>query len=325
MTTYLWTVEGPEAFATALADLLAEDDRLAADAAGAFDMGGGQWRVESYFTGRPDTAALSAAVADRFRAVGFDPAETALRLLAGSLRPLDGTDWAAIGLDALPAVAAGRFRVFGEHNRPADPSRIGRTDLVIAASTAFGTGDHASTWLSLLALDRLLAARRRPRKVLDVGTGTGILGLALARAVPTARVLASDVDPVAVRTAEANRVGNGVDARFRALRADGLRDARFRHSGPYDLVLANILPDPLVGLAGPIVALMRPGASLVVAGLRTGEEARLIAAYGARGLRLCRRLRAKEWSSLVFRKPDRPVRSRTPQPLMPISRRASGK
>ena len=138
---------------------------------------------------------------------------------------------------------------------------------------------------------------------LDLGTGTGILGLAVSRLHPDAKVLATDIAPHAVATARRNRRLNAVDANFRPLLADGLGDARIRAAAPFDLVLANILPDPLCHLAGPVVALMAPGAPLIVAGLRIGEMPRLIAAYGARGLRLVSRRTAKEWASLTFVKP----------------------
>lgn len=300
MTTWILTVDLPEALATLAADRLAEDPRLGADAAGAFDLGRGGWRLEAYYSTRPDlpelTTRLRAALIHR---VSGSTAGLDAGLAAAALRPFDGADWSAIGLDALPPVVAGRFRVFGEHNRPDDRRR---TDLVIEAATAFGTGDHASTWLALSHLDAILK-RSRPVNVLDVGTGTGILGLALSRARPGTPVLASDIEPVAVRMAAQNRLGNAVGPTFRALLADGLADRRFAAAGPYDLVLANILPDPLTRLASPIVALMAPGARLVVAGLRIGEEPRLVAAYRARGLVLERRLAAKEWSSLLFRRP----------------------
>lgn len=300
MPTFVLTLDGPEALATALADALAEGEPIQADAAGAFALGDGRWRAEAYFPFAVAVPALLADLPATLKARGT--ATRAGDFASLAIRPLDGTDWSAMGLDGIPPIAAGRFRVFGEHNRPA-AAGFRRRDLVIEASTAFGTGDHASTYLALLALDRLMKRRPRPRRVLDVGTGTGILGLAVARAAPGARILASDIEPVAVRMAEANRRLNGVGPAFRTLLADGLDRARFHREGPYDLVLANILPDPLTRLAGRIVALMAPGGTLVLAGLRIGEAARLEAAYRAHGLGLRARLAAKEWAGLVLDKP----------------------
>jgi ribosomal protein L11 methyltransferase len=296
VTSFLMSLEGGAALITALADALYDDDRLGVDAAGAFDTGAGIWRLEAYLHERPADDLVAACFADALAlsALDDDPAELAARV---AIRPLAAADYAAAGIDGLDAIVAGRFRIFGEHNRPAT---TGRHDLVIAASTAFGSGDHASTFLSLTLLDAVLK-RRRPRHVLDVGTGTGILGLALLKAVPDAQVTASDIDAGAVRAAAANGRGNGV-AGFRVLHRAGLSARDFALAAPYDLVLANILPGPLAALSGDIARLAAPGADLILAGLRVGEAARLVSVYGARGFRLRARAAAKEWMALHLRK-----------------------
>ena len=302
MPSHVYRLTTTRSFATRIADALGDGDIVFAfaDASGAFDHGDGTWGVEAWFPEALDEADLAEALADILEADGVAPRETALETLArATLKPLAPSEWAAIGLDELPPIRAGRFRVFGEHNLP---DRLRREDVRIEASSAFGSGDHASTQLSLSGLDEILKVAR-PRNVLDLGTGTGILGLAFSRLAPTVPVLATDVAPHAVATAERNRRLNGVDRAFRALVADGLADVRIRRAAPFDLVLANILPDPLCRMAGPLVPLMAPGAFLVVAGLRIGEQARLTSAYRARGLRLVSRRAIKEWASLTFEKP----------------------
>lgn len=302
MPTHVWRLTTTRSIATRIADALGDGEIVFAfaDASGAFDHGDGTWGVEAYFPEALDEADLAATLAELLVDDGLATPEAAFAALArATLRALDAADWADIGLDELPPIRAGRFRVFGEHNRPAT---IARADVLIEASSAFGSGDHASTQLSLAGLDEILR-RRVPRNVLDLGTGTGILGLALARVRPRVPILATDIAPHAVATAERNRRLNGVDASFRALTADGLTDARITTRAPFDLVLANILPDPLCRLAGPLVPLMAPGAHLVVAGLRVGEQSRLESAYRGRGLRLVSRRSIKEWASLTFVKP----------------------
>jgi ribosomal protein L11 methyltransferase len=302
MPAHVYRLATTRSLATRIADALGEGEIVFAfaDASGAFDHGDGTWGVEAWFPEALDEADLADALADILEADGIAPREAALATLArATLKPLTASEWAAIGLDELPPIRAGRFRVFGEHNRP---MTLRREDVLIEASSAFGSGDHASTQLSLAGLDEILK-HAHPTRVLDLGTGTGILGLAFARLAPGVPVTATDIAPHAVATAERNRRLNAVDRAFRAFVADGLADIRIRARAPFDLVLANILPDPLCHLAGPLVPLIAPGGFLVVAGLRIGEMPRLVSAYRARGLRLVSRRSIKEWASLTFQKP----------------------
>jgi ribosomal protein L11 methyltransferase len=298
LTSYLMSLDGGAAVITALADALFEDERLGVDASGAFDTGAGLWRLEAYLSARPDDALIAICLSAALELAGLDDEDGAALAARVQVRPLEAEDYREAGIDGLAPIVAGRFRVFGEHNRPA---ALGRQDLMIAASTAFGSGDHASTFLSLRLLDGIVA-RRRPRRVLDVGTGTGILGLALLKAVPDAFVLASDIEAAAVRSAAANGRENGVGGAFHVLHRAGLTARDFALAAPYDLVLANILPGPLAGLAGDIGRLAAPGADLILAGLRLGEAARLISVYATHGFRLVRRVSAKEWMALHLRR-----------------------
>jgi ribosomal protein L11 methyltransferase len=209
---------------------------------------------------------------------------------------LADADWLAMALSGLPPVRAGRFFVFGAHDRGlAPPSTV---NLRIEAGAAFGTGHHGTTVGCLLAFDQLLKGQRF-RKVLDVGCGTGVLAIAAAR-TGTSRAIGSDIDPVSVRIANENAALNQAGARF--LHAAGLNDPRIRAGLPYDLVFANILAPPLVALAQDIRNALRPGGTAILSGLLRTQERRVLAAYLSRGFRLKRRLHRDAWATLILRR-----------------------
>jgi len=208
------------------------------------------------------------------------------------------TDWVAASLAGLPPVPAGRFVVHGAHDRERIP--VNATGIEIAAALAFGTGHHGTTRGCLLALDALLKARR-PRRILDVGTGTGVLAIAAARALHRP-VLASDIDLWAVRTARDNARLNRAASLLEIVRAAGLGHWRFRQRGPFDLVFANILVGPLRGLARPIARVLAPRAHVVLSGLLPAHANAALAAYRLQGLALERRILLDGWVTLVLRR-----------------------
>jgi ribosomal protein L11 methyltransferase len=173
-----------------------------------------------------------------------------------------------------------------------------RLAVEIEAGEAFGSGHNATTALCLEALDD--RARRRPlRRVLDLGCGSGVLAIAAARVAPAARVLATDNDPVAVTIARENARLNRMAGRVRALEAIGLDHPALRHGPPFDLVLANILPGPLIDLAPALRRRVGQGGAAVLSGLLDHQAHEVAAAWRASGFRLVRRLRRAGWTALV--------------------------
>jgi len=238
------------------------------------------------------------------------PDQDAVRTLVGNLAgdavrerivftTVAARDWVAHSLQGLAPVAAGRFVIHGAHHRNCvPPNRIG---IEIEAALAFGTGHHGTTRGCLLALDRILN-RRRPRRILDVGTGTGVLAIAAARGTRRP-VLAGDIDAVSVLVARDNARLNHVGALVEIIQANGLSDRRMRARAPFDLVFANILLDPLELLAKPIRRLAAPGARIVVSGLLPGHANAVLAAYRALGLVLERRILLDGWATLILLRP----------------------
>ena len=163
---------------------------------------------------------------------------------------------------------------------------------------AFGSGRHESTQGCLLALD-CLAHRRRIRRALDIGTGSGILAVAVARLWP-ARVLALDSDPVAVATARETARRNGVSNRAAVGLSEGFRKATAGRLGQADLIVANIRAKPIAAMAPAFARHLTPGGIALLSGILTTEERLVLAAFRARGLRLRRRIRLGAWITLTL-------------------------
>jgi ribosomal protein L11 methyltransferase len=211
---------------------------------------------------------------------------------------VEAKDWVKASLEDLVPVPAGRFVVHGSHDRErVAPNKLA---IEIEAALAFGTGHHGTTRGCLLLLDHVLKSSR-PRKVLDLGTGTGVLAIAAAKALHRA-VLASDIDLPSVRVAAENARLNEVGNQVRVIRATGFAAPDFGKAGPFDLVLANILANPLRQLASPMARHLAPRAHVILSGLLTHQAPAVIAAYRARGLVPLRHLRIEGWSSLLLRK-----------------------
>jgi ribosomal protein L11 methyltransferase len=213
-------------------------------------------------------------------------------------------DWIAQSLAGLKPVRAGRFVVHGAHDRAhVAANAIG---IEIEAALAFGTGHHGTTRGCLMALDAL-AKRRRARRVLDVGTGSGVLAIAAARNFRTG-VVASDIDRQAVAAARSNARINRVAGFVTTLRATGTRSGAITRRAPYDLIFANILLGPLTRLAVPLARLSHAGTTVVLSGLLPGHANAALAIYRAQGLALERRLTLEGWATLVLQKRSRPGR-----------------
>lgn len=241
------------------------------------------WRIDAFPTTPEERGAIERVLGD------FD--------LRVTTEVLADADWLAMALSGLPPVRAGRFFVYGAHDRGLAPAST--VNLRIEAGAAFGTGHHGTTVGCLLAFDELLKGRTFP-KVLDVGCGTGVLAIAAARTGSQVAV-GTDIDRVSVRIANENAALNRAGARF--IHAAGLNDPRVRADAPYDLVFANILAPPLVALSQDIKGALRPGGLAILSGLLRTQQRRVLAAYTSRGFRLVRRLHRDAWATLVLRRP----------------------
>jgi ribosomal protein L11 methyltransferase len=276
-----------EATARAIVDGVAASFDTLEAVASAQIAGPGQWAVAVHFRDPPNEAAVRALVA---LAAGREAANALV------FSAVQAEDWVKASLEGLAPVEAGRFFVHGAHDRARVP--INRIGIEIEAALAFGTGHHGTTRGCLIALDAI-AKTSRPRRIFDVGTGSGVLAIAAARALRQP-VLASDIDAVAIKTARENARLNRVGARIVLVRADGLATRVFGQQGPFDLVFANILMEPLLRFAAPLAKLTAPGAHVVLSGLLPSQANAVLAAYRRHGLFLRRRILLDGWVTLVL-------------------------
>ncbi|MCR4281691.1 MAG: 50S ribosomal protein L11 methyltransferase [Bauldia sp.] len=244
-----------------------------------------------YFEARPSPAERD-ALAQLARAAAGGGAQPF------ALQALPPTDWVAKSLRELSPVRAGRFLVHGRHDR----SRALPNDIAIEidAGLAFGTGHHGTTAGCLIAIDRL-AGRRPIVNALDLGTGSGVLAIAIARRAKAA-VVAGDIDPVAVAVARDNARLNGVASRVTTVVATGFGARAIRAHAPYDLIVANILAAPLVALANDVRRNLAPGGSVILSGLLTTQRRRVAAMYRCQGLRPTDAIVIGGWATLVLRR-----------------------
>ncbi|MEE2861218.1 MAG: 50S ribosomal protein L11 methyltransferase [Pseudomonadota bacterium] len=279
--THVQGREAAEALSEACEDLTPEPVGT-----GTFEIedGSERWEVGVYFTESPDEIALALLAA----AHGAQPFVVS---------ELPEMDWVAHVRRELTPVRAGRFYVYGSHD--ADTVPEGAEGLCIDAAMAFGTGHHNTTKGCLEALDRLASDGFQAGRIADIGCGTAVLAMAAAR-LWHVTVLASDIDRIAVDTAAANVIANGLSGRVECIEAAGFDHPVLEEAAPYDLVVANILKQPLIDLTGDMARYVGGGGKIVLSGILTTQADEVVEAYRAAGFGLDRRDDLGDWSTLVM-------------------------
>lgn len=286
MPTHTALTTLPERAQAEALGLALEDIDPAPTGVGVFEMedGSGLWEVGAYFTETPDDIALAILAA----AHGAKPF---------AVSELPETDWVAHVRRELHPVEAGRFFVYGAHDAERLPEdRIG---LLVEAAMAFGTGHHGTTQGCLEAFDRLLTDGVRPENVVDIGCGTAVLAIAAAK-VLEGRIMASDIDEVAVEVALANAAANGVAGRITCVEAAGFAHPELAANAPYDLVFANILKQPLIDLAPSLADCAAPGAHVILSGILNHQADEVEAVYLDHGMTRRDRSEIGEWTTLTL-------------------------
>ena len=253
---------------------------------GVFELedGSGKWEVGAYFHDRPDEISIL-ILESAFKADGF------------AISEIPETDWVTKVKRELSPVEAGQFFVFGKHDSHKLPKD--RVGLLIEASMAFGTGHHGTTKGCLLALDKLVARDKKIDEVIDIGCGTAVLAMAVGK-VSSSRIIASDVDQVAVEVALANLKANNLENRIACIQATGFEDMQIRSNAPFDLVFANLLKPPLLDLAPCIRRYLKSGGHAIISGILDLQAIEIIEVYRQNDLEVQDRIDIGEWVTLTL-------------------------
>lgn len=280
---------GDEFSAKRIVDLLTESFEEGEAAIAAFENPEGRWDVTVHFADPPDEASIRNLVA-----LASDDT------VAGSIvfDTIEAKDWVKESLEGLVPVRAGRFIVHGSHDR--DKVRDNQLGIEIEAALAFGTGHHGTTRGCLIYLDYVLRSKA-PKRILDLGTGTGVLAIAAAKATKK-HVLATDIDAMSVKVAHENMKLNGVGNLVETVCATGFSSPAIAKHAPFDLILANILANPLRAMATDMERHMASNGMVILSGLLPHQATSVIVAYRARGLVLLKQQIIEGWSSLLMQR-----------------------
>ncbi|QUS38988.1 50S ribosomal protein L11 methyltransferase [Tardiphaga alba] len=280
---------GDEFSAKRIVDLLTESFEEGEAAIAAFENPEGRWDVTVHFADPPDEASIRNLVA-----LASDDT------VAGSIvfDTIEAKDWVKESLEGLVPVRAGRFIVHGSHDR--DKVRDNQLGIEIEAALAFGTGHHGTTRGCLVYLDYVLRSKA-PKRILDLGTGTGVLAIAAAKATKK-HVLATDIDAMSVKVAHENMKLNGVGNLVETVCATGFSSPAIAKHAPFDLILANILANPLRAMATDMERHMASNGMVILSGLLPHQATSVIVAYRARGLVLLKQQIIEGWSSLLMQR-----------------------
>ncbi len=252
----------------------------------------GKWLLEAIFEKRPDMAQLDMLLEIAAKTLEIEtPTYT--------IGALPNKNWLKDSLISFPPVTIGEFYIYGSHITDAPPAD--KISIKIDAATAFGSGEHPTTEGCLTAINDLHKKGFKPKNILDMGSGSGILSIAAAKVLKT-KIIASDIDEEAARVTQENAILNEVDDLLQAKKGAGYRSGFVRMNGPYDLILSNILAKPLIRMAPSAFKQLNKGGKVILSGLLIRQEKWVANAYEKQGFVHEKTYHIGEWSTLVYKK-----------------------
>ena len=221
-----------------------------------------------------------------------------LFLLVKTIRPVAARDWVAEYQKDMRPIKVGSYYISGSH--VSDPTPLGCVSVKIDAGLAFGTGSHETTQSCLEAMEEI-CGDQLPVNTLDLGTGSGILAIALAKRhkVP---VFASDQDHVAIRVAQENAALNGVGKYIKFFKSDGFQNPELLSNAPFELIIANIVSKPLISLAEDIANATSTNGKVVLSGILVSQAEVVIDTFRDRGLVLMKKITKADWETVVLKR-----------------------
>ncbi len=217
------------------------------------------------------------------------------------ITPLEQKNWIEETQRRFPPFSIGSFFIHGSHVTEGIPAD--QLIIQLDAGLAFGSGEHATTAGCLMLLEKLQQRGFKPESVLDMGCGSAILAIAVARLWPDmtdSAIIAADIDATSVSVASDNARINQVERSIHLVESSGFSHTDIQAKAPYDVIVANILMTPLIGMAGDIQHHLAADGAVILSGILMSQCDEVIAAYADNGLKLQERLDKDGWSSLLL-------------------------
>ena len=239
-----------------------------------------EWMMEIYFGAEP--------------IIEIMPADLKRCIEPGSVKitKVENKDWTDIAASSLGEIKTQKFHII-RSNEVVDSGLI---PVILDLTRAFGTGEHATTMGCIEALE--LYSDKKIDKVLDIGTGTGILAIASKKLWSDAEVMATDIDAVAIDVATHHADINNVELKLQVV--DGV--SSFDKKDQYDIVLANILARPLIEMAENITSLVKDGGMIILSGFLENQMQEIVVHYTKHNLSIVRHFNKNNWITLILTK-----------------------